>query len=123
MVRDGYRVRVLDDQSRGSVERLADIKTELKFVPADISFLEAVPKATDGMDGVCHLAFVNGTEYFYTKPDFVLDVGVKGVVNVLDLSSSIMSTSLFWSPVQRVYALSSKLSLPMRGSRYLFLTR
>jgi nucleoside-diphosphate-sugar epimerase len=37
---------------------------------------------------VCHLAFVNGTEFFYTKPDLVLEVGVKGIVNVLDACRS-----------------------------------
>jgi dTDP-glucose 4,6-dehydratase/UDP-glucose 4-epimerase len=33
---------------------------------------------------VIHLAFVNGTEFFYTKPELVLDVGVRGMLNVLD---------------------------------------
>jgi nucleoside-diphosphate-sugar epimerase len=37
-----------------------------------------------GVDGVCHLAFVNGTEFFYTQPDLVLDVGVRGMLNVID---------------------------------------
>ncbi len=83
-IRDGYRVRVLDNQSRGSASRLADVASDLEFVQADIRDAEAVQRATRGMDGVCHLAFVNGTEYFYTQPDFVLDVGVKGIVNVLD---------------------------------------
>ena len=31
-----------------------------------------------------HLAFVNGTEFFYSQPDLVLDVGVRGIVNVID---------------------------------------
>jgi nucleoside-diphosphate-sugar epimerase len=33
---------------------------------------------------VHHLAFVNGTEFFYTQPDLVLDVGVRGMLNVID---------------------------------------
>src|SRR4029078_120258 len=36
-----------------------------------------------GIDEVHHLAFVNGTEFFYSEPDLVLDVGVKGMVNVI----------------------------------------
>ena len=36
------------------------------------------------MDEVHHLAFVNGTEFFYTAPDLVLDVGVRGMINVID---------------------------------------
>ena len=84
MVREGHRVRVLDNQSRGSAARLADIAGEFEFVEADVRDTEAVQKATKGMDSVCHLASVNGTEFFYTKPDLVLDVGVKGIVNVID---------------------------------------
>jgi nucleoside-diphosphate-sugar epimerase len=37
-----------------------------------------------GIDEVHHLAFVNGTATFYSAPDLVLDVGVKGIVNVID---------------------------------------
>ncbi len=36
------------------------------------------------MDEVHHLAFVNGTEFFYNAPDLVLDVGVRGMINVID---------------------------------------
>ena len=36
------------------------------------------------MDEVHHLAFVNGTEFFYSQPDLVLDVGVRGMINVID---------------------------------------
>jgi nucleoside-diphosphate-sugar epimerase len=36
------------------------------------------------MDEFHHLAFVNGTEFFYNAPDLVLDVGVRGMVNVID---------------------------------------
>ena len=36
------------------------------------------------MDEVHHLAFVNGTEFFYSQPELVLDVGVRGMINVID---------------------------------------
>jgi Nucleoside-diphosphate-sugar epimerases len=84
LVHEGHRVRVFDNQSRGVASRLADVEKEIEFVAADIRDPEAVQKAIYGVDSVCHLAFVNGTEFFYTKPDLVLDVGVKGMVNVLD---------------------------------------
>ncbi|MBD3296683.1 MAG: NAD-dependent epimerase/dehydratase family protein, partial [Candidatus Omnitrophica bacterium] len=45
---------------------------------------DKVKKTLKGVDGVCHLAFVNGTEFFYSKPEIVLEVGVKGMINVLD---------------------------------------
>ena len=30
------------------------------------------------------MAFVNGTKFFYEKPIDVLDIGIKGIVNVID---------------------------------------
>lgn len=84
LVKSGNRVRVLDNQSRGSMRRIFSVADEIEIVEADIRDPESVQKATQGIDSVCHLAFVNGTQFFYEKPDLVLDVGVKGMVNVID---------------------------------------
>lgn len=80
----GHRVRVLDNQSRGMAARLSDIEGEFEFLQADIRDIRAVHGAARGIDSVCHLAFVNGTKFFYSNPDLVLDVAVKGIVNVID---------------------------------------
>lgn len=84
LVGKGYEVTVFDDQSRGTLQRLEDIKNKFIFIDGDIRDKDAVAKACEGIGSVIHLAFVNGTEFFYTKPDLVLDVGVKGIVNILD---------------------------------------
>lgn len=84
MLNDGYSVRVIDNNSRGHVRRLDGVINDIEFIEADIRDADAVAKATDGVDAVCHCAFVNGTEFFYTRPELVLDVGVRGMLNVLD---------------------------------------
>lgn len=84
LVQDGYPVRVFDNNSRGSLSKLGRVAEAVEFIQGDIRDAEAVSRAVKGVDAVCHLAFINGTEFFYTKPDLVLDVGVKGIVNVLD---------------------------------------
>ncbi len=84
LVRDGYRVRVLDNNSRGNSRRLRDVMDRIEFVKTDIRDAAAVARAVRGVDSVCHLAFVNGTEFFYSKPELVLEVGVKGMLNVID---------------------------------------
>ncbi len=84
LVRAGHSVRVLDDNSRGSPRRLAEVAKDIEFVAGDIRDAAQVEKTTQGMDEVHHLAFVNGTEFFYSQPDLVLDVGVRGMVNVID---------------------------------------
>ena len=84
LVKAGHRVRVLDDNSRGRPRRLTEVEKDIEFIAGDIRDAEAVSRATAGMDEVHHLAFVNGTEFFYTQPDLVLDVGVRGMINVID---------------------------------------
>ena len=84
LVKSGARVRVLDDNSRGRPRRLHSVEEDIEFIGGDIRDAAAVDAATKGMDEVHHLAFVNGTEFFYTQPDLVLDVGVRGMINVID---------------------------------------
>jgi len=84
LVGSGESVRVLDDNSRGAMRRLRAVEHDIEFVNGDIRDLAAVDAAMRGIDEVHHLAFVNGTATFYSAPDLVLDVGVKGIVNVID---------------------------------------
>ena len=84
LVKAGHSVRVFDNDSRGSKESLKDVLKDLELVVGDIRNPDDVLKASKNIDSVFHLAFVNGTEFFYTKPELVLEVGVKGMVNVLD---------------------------------------
>jgi len=84
LLSDGHRVRILDNMSRGHMRRLKGVSDDVEVIEADIRDADAVTQAADGMDSVCHAAFVNGTEFFYTKPELVLDVGVRGMINVLD---------------------------------------
>ncbi len=80
----GFEVRVLDNNIRGSLERLSDLRGDFELVDADIRDAESVAAAIKGMDGVFHLAFINGTEFFYSQPELVLDVGVRGMINIID---------------------------------------
>jgi nucleoside-diphosphate-sugar epimerase len=84
LLRAGNRVRVLDDNSRGDARRLQEVAADIDFVAGDVRDAEAVAAAAAGMDEVHHLAFVNGTEFFYKAPELVLDVGVRGMINVID---------------------------------------
>ncbi len=84
LVQAGHFVRVLDNGSRGAGDALEDVQGSLEILEGDIREAETVARAIRGVDAVCHLAFVNGTRYFYEKPALVLEVGVKGMMNVLD---------------------------------------
>lgn len=84
LVKDGFKVRVLDNNWRGKVSKLGDTFKQVEFVEADIRNSEAVIQAAQGMDCFVHLAYVNGTEFFYSQPELVLDVAVRGMLNSLD---------------------------------------
>lgn len=84
LVDEGHEVRVLDNDSRGSAERLKGVEPEIELIRADIRDADAVQKACKGIDAAFHFAYINGTEFFYKKPELVLEVGVKGIVNLLD---------------------------------------
>jgi nucleoside-diphosphate-sugar epimerase len=84
LVHAGNRVRVFDNNSRGNPRRLKEVAKDIEFIDGDIRDADAVFRAAEGMDEVHHLAFINGTEFFYKAPELVLDVGVRGMVNVVD---------------------------------------
>ena len=84
LVQRGYKVRVFDDNSRGSLHRLQRVTDEIEFLEGDIRDGDAVDAATEGMDWVFHLAFVNGTRHFYERPELVLDVGIRGALTTMD---------------------------------------
>jgi len=80
----GARVRTFDNESRNSTRRSSGPDSRIEFVSGDIRDAAAVRAALRGCDSVCHLAYINGTEFFYQKPELILEVAVKGMMNVLD---------------------------------------
>jgi len=84
LVKEGQRVRVLDDNSRGAARKLGDAAEAVELFTGDVRDPRAFQEAIRGADCVCHLAYINGTEFFYSKPELVLEVAVKGMMNVLD---------------------------------------
>jgi len=84
LVTRGWAVRVLDNFSRGAAHRLADVSGSIECLHADIRDREAVASACERADLVIHLAAVNGTRHFYEAPVTVLDVAIRGMLNLLD---------------------------------------
>ena len=84
LVKDGYYVRVLDSNISGVESRLNEVANDIDFVEADIRDYNQVNNACKGIDVVHHLAYINGTEYFYTMPELILEIAVKGMMNVID---------------------------------------
>ncbi|GAA2873996.1 NAD-dependent epimerase/dehydratase family protein [Pseudonocardia halophobica] len=79
-----HEVVVLDDNSRGRAARLALLGEGVTVLEGDIRRYTDVRAAVEGCEVVWHLAYINGTRYFYERPADVLDVGVRGTLNVVD---------------------------------------
>ena len=80
----GATVRVFDNDSRGSKAKFERDAIRPELIIGDIRDADSVADAMRDVDGVCHLAYINGTEFFYTSPETVLEVAVKGMTNVID---------------------------------------
>ena len=103
LLKDGCTVRVLDDNSRGSPRRLTEVHKDVEMIDGDIRDAAAVQRAVTGVDEVHHLAYVNGTELFYKYPELVLDVGVKGMINVIDACRAADVRNLVLASSSEVY--------------------
>src|SRR5471032_454707 len=84
LLKNGNKVRILDNNSRGAVRRLGSASADVELLVGDIRDKDFVSHAVCGVDAVHHLAFVNGTENFYKHPDLVLEVVAKGMIHVVD---------------------------------------
>ena len=84
LVAEGAHVRVLDNYLRGTPRQLESVADRIELVQGDVRDLATVVNASKGCDSFLHLAYLNGTEYFYTKPELVLEIAVKGTMNAID---------------------------------------
>ncbi|MBI1207575.1 MAG: NAD-dependent epimerase/dehydratase family protein [Azospirillum sp.] len=84
LVEAGHRVRVLDNNWRGHPRRLAGLEGRIEVTVADIRDVNAVTAAARGVDRVVHMSAVNGTRFFYEEPELVIDVAIRGMLNVID---------------------------------------
>jgi UDP-glucose 4-epimerase len=91
----GIQVRVID-KSKGALA--AGANANLEVVEAGIEDREAVQQAMQGIDVVCHLA-----DTFSSKPHEVLNIDVKGNINLLDTAAAFRVSHFLFASTHRVY--------------------
>lgn len=109
LVDEGLNVRVFDNLERGNIGRLTDCIEKVDFVEGDITNYADVLAAMAGIDSVFHLAYINGTRNFYSAPDRVLAVGVKGALNTLDAAQEQGVKNYIVTSSSEVYHLPQKI--------------
>lgn len=100
LIQDGHYVRVLDRCSRGRPERLHEAA---RLTVGDIRDPEAVERAVQDADTIWHLAYVQGTQTFYSDPKDVIDVALKGIMNVLTACEKQPGKDLILASSSEVY--------------------
>jgi nucleoside-diphosphate-sugar epimerase len=103
LVDRGESVRVFDNNFRGSRAKLGEYIDKVEFVEGDVRDKAAVLRAVKGVEVLCHLAFINGTKYFYEIPKEVLDVGVKGTMNMLEAALELGVPDFVFASSSEVY--------------------
>jgi UDP-glucose 4-epimerase len=82
LVRDGERVRILDNFRSGKRENLEGI-SGVEVIEGDIRDADVVRRAATGMDYILHLAALVSVVESVTQPEETLAVNVQGTWNVL----------------------------------------
>lgn len=99
---DGFNVTVLDNNSRGSLDKLKDVEGDFEFIEGDVRD-ERNFKNLSGFDSIVHLAYVNGTKYFYQIPYDILDIGIQGMLNVMNSIKKFNIQKLVFASTSEVY--------------------
>lgn len=107
LVRQGHAVRVFDNDSRGNAAKLLGAGVEI--VRGDVRDAGLLRAACAGVELVYHLAYINGTRFFYEIPHQVLDVAVRGTLNVLDAAVAAGVRRVVYASSSEVYHLPEKI--------------
>ncbi len=82
----GHEIVIFDDFSRGRKNKISDIIKSVKLIHGDIRNFKDLKKIPRNINAIIHLAYINGTDTFYSNPVKVLDVGIKGLINIFDFA-------------------------------------
>ncbi len=103
LVKKGHKVTIFDNNSRGSFNKIKNIKKKIKFIRGDIRDYKKLNTSLKHVDAVVHLAYVNGTKYFYSRPVQVLEIATKGIVNIIDACINNKIGELYLASSSEVY--------------------
>ena len=109
LVKKNYKVKIFDNNSRGNLNKIKKIKKQVKFIKGDIRNRQSLIRASKNTDVVIHLAYINGTKYFYSNPVLILDVAVKGIINVIEACIKNKVKELYLASSSEVYQTPNKI--------------
>jgi nucleoside-diphosphate-sugar epimerase len=112
LVSDGWDVAVVDTMVRGDASRFADVASDVELFTCDVRDQDALERAFKGAEVVMHLAAINGTENFYTRPELVLEIGMLGALAVTNAARASGVADLVFASTAEVYQTPAVIPTP-----------
>lgn len=103
LVREGNQVKIFDNLIRGNLRKLGEVRNMIEICEGDIRDEKKLLKESRGYDVFLHLAAINGTKFFYSRPQEVLDVAVRGILNAVEVSKKNKIKKFIFSSSSEVY--------------------
>jgi nucleoside-diphosphate-sugar epimerase len=101
-----------DNYSRNSFSNELLLKNNVNLIEGDITNQNDLKKIPKDIDIIYHLAAVNGTKYFYEMPERVLQVNLKGTLNIMEWIQSTNAKRIFFTSSSEVYGFPSVFPTP-----------
>jgi UDP-glucose 4-epimerase len=83
LLRDGYRVRVLDNFVTGKTDNLQDVRGDIELVEGSVADEEAARRAVEGVQGVLHQAAVPSVPRSVRDPLGSNEANITGTLTLL----------------------------------------
>ena len=109
LIKKNFKVKIFDNNSRGHLNKFKLERKRFKFIKGDIRNRKQVLRACKNVDAVVHLAYVNGTKYFYKEPVKILEIAVKGILNVIESCIENNIKELYLASSSEVYQTPDKI--------------
>ena len=108
----GNKVICMDNYFRGSTKNISKISKNIIIKKGDVRKKSDWPKYKGQIDGVFHLAAINGTHNFYEIPEIVLDVNVIGTINALEYTIKNKIKYFVFASSSETYGIPDKFPTP-----------
>ncbi len=103
---NGIQVVSLDNRSRSRKFRRNKL---YRSINCDLTNMKELNKIKGNFDSIIHLAFINGTKFFYEKPDEVIRVGIIGTLNIIKFAEKKKISNFYLSSSSEVYQTPRKI--------------
>jgi nucleoside-diphosphate-sugar epimerase len=107
-------ITVLDNNSRDSaiLENFRSKYKNIKIIKGDILNKSIVEKSCRHIDTIFHLAFINGTKFFYKIPEKIFEVAIYGMINLLESAKKNKIKNFILASSSEVYQQPLKIPTP-----------